>query len=171
MLKLVIFELGCLDVTVYLARCSRYMLHLFEKSDIYEFFPRENVFVDLHDAVYAVISTEPTPEHKQKIHEQEHATRRPSSASISCVHLVRLYASPASISCVCLVRPCPRCPLTPLNMLTLLTPLSVSFVRPSPASPASRLVRPSPASPTSRLFVSSVSCDPVRLSRLSHASI
>ena len=85
MLKLIIFELGCLDITVYLARCSRYMLRLFEKSDIYEFFPRENVFVDLHDAVYAAISSEPTPEHKQKIHEQEHATRQRSRSRIMSI--------------------------------------------------------------------------------------
>jgi high affinity sulfate transporter 1 len=76
MLKLVIFELGCLDISVYLARCSRYMLHLMEKSDMYDEFPRENVFIDLPDAVDAALKSckpkvkdhfaEMEPEHKPK---------------------------------------------------------------------------------------------------------
>lgn len=56
MLKLVIFELGCLDIEVYLARCSRYMLRMMEKSDMYDEFSRENVFIDLPDAVHAALS-------------------------------------------------------------------------------------------------------------------
>jgi len=52
MLKLVIFELKCVDIKVFLARCSRYMLHLLEKSDVYDGFPREHVFIDLPDAIY-----------------------------------------------------------------------------------------------------------------------
>ncbi|WAQ96617.1 S26A6-like protein [Mya arenaria] len=51
MLKLVIFELSCIDIQVYLARCSRYMLHLMEKSDVYDGFSRDHVFIDLPDAV------------------------------------------------------------------------------------------------------------------------
>ncbi|KAH3882703.1 sulfate transporter-like [Dreissena polymorpha] len=51
MLKLVIFELKCVNIEVYLARCSKYMLRMLEVSDAYDGFPRENVFIDLPDAV------------------------------------------------------------------------------------------------------------------------
>ncbi|KAH3862114.1 hypothetical protein DPMN_025077 [Dreissena polymorpha] len=51
MLKLVIFELKCVNIEVYLARCSKYMLRMLEVSDAYDGLPREHVFIDLPDAV------------------------------------------------------------------------------------------------------------------------
>ncbi|KAH3863213.1 hypothetical protein DPMN_026193 [Dreissena polymorpha] len=51
MLKLVIFELKCVNIEDYLARCSKYMLRMLEVSDAYDGLPREHVFIDLPDAV------------------------------------------------------------------------------------------------------------------------
>ncbi|XP_045214605.2 sulfate anion transporter 1-like [Mercenaria mercenaria] len=78
MLKLVIFELGCLDISVYLARCSRYMLHLMEKSDMYDEYPRENVFIDLPDAVDAALkASKPIAKDHIAEMETEHKPRPP----------------------------------------------------------------------------------------------
>ena len=66
MLKLVIFELGCLDISVYLARCSRYMLHLMDKSDMYDEFPRENVAMKACKPGVKDHVAEVEPEHKPR---------------------------------------------------------------------------------------------------------
>lgn len=71
MLKMVIFELGYINIPVYLARCSRYMLHLLDKSDMYEVFPREHVFIDLPDAVYYAMKESKMKHHEHHFVEME----------------------------------------------------------------------------------------------------
>ncbi|KAL4240560.1 hypothetical protein ACF0H5_001352 [Mactra antiquata] len=85
MLKMVIFELSCIDINVYLARCSRYMLHLLDKSDLYENFPKEHVFIDLPDAIDAALKSSKHPhEHKDHLlHMEDDSSARPSRARAS----------------------------------------------------------------------------------------
>lgn len=80
MLKMVIFELGCINIPVYLARCSRYMLHLLDKSDMYDVFPREHVFIDLPDAVFFAMkeSKMKHTDHHFVEMEEDHGSSRPS---------------------------------------------------------------------------------------------
>lgn len=77
MLKLVIFELSCLDIDVYLARCSRYMLHLMEKSDMYDEYPREHVFIDLPDAVDAALKASKNTVKDHVVEMETDNTQRP----------------------------------------------------------------------------------------------
>jgi len=79
MLKMVIFELGYINIPIYLARCSRYMLHLLEKSDMYEVFPREHVFIDLPDAVYFAMKESKMKHEHHFVEIEEDHHRRPSS--------------------------------------------------------------------------------------------
>lgn len=91
MLKLVIFELGCLDISVYLARCSRYMLHLMEKSDMYDEFPRENVFIDLPDAVEAALKAMKSDKKEHIVEMETEPKPRPPPKVMSLVSMSSEY--------------------------------------------------------------------------------